>query len=228
MEGTGPMKWHLRLAAAHRGIWKASELQRMLAERGVVISAGKMSGSGPRPHPHRGTAVPLRAPQPGRFVLAGHGGGVPPVVGQGRGGAPARMGGPADPACAAAPLRLPAPPRRDGPVRDPGAAGCTGAPGTSGTRTCALLHPSDVHRRPPENDSLRPKFAQPGTRSPRRARHRWSSPDTPNAQPPPRAGTRGLFPIRRETRPAGGSLERDTPPRTRGPACVRDPGGRAL
>ena len=38
------VKWNLRLAAANRGIWKASELQRMLAERGLVISAGKMSG----------------------------------------------------------------------------------------------------------------------------------------------------------------------------------------
>ncbi len=38
------MKWNLRLAAAERGIWKASELQRMLAEAGLVISAGKMSG----------------------------------------------------------------------------------------------------------------------------------------------------------------------------------------
>jgi DNA-binding Xre family transcriptional regulator len=38
------MKWNLRLAAAQRGIWKASELQRMLAERGLKISAGKMSG----------------------------------------------------------------------------------------------------------------------------------------------------------------------------------------
>ena len=38
------MKWNLRLAAASRGIWKASELQRMLAARGLVISAGKMSG----------------------------------------------------------------------------------------------------------------------------------------------------------------------------------------
>lgn len=38
------MKWNLRLAAANRGIWKASELQRMLAERGLQISAGKMSG----------------------------------------------------------------------------------------------------------------------------------------------------------------------------------------
>src|SRR3954463_10806174 len=38
------MRWNLRLAAANRGIWKASELQRMLVERGLVISAGKMSG----------------------------------------------------------------------------------------------------------------------------------------------------------------------------------------
>ena len=38
------MKWNLRLVAANRGIWKASELQRLLAERGMVISAGKMSG----------------------------------------------------------------------------------------------------------------------------------------------------------------------------------------
>jgi DNA-binding Xre family transcriptional regulator len=38
------MRWNLRLAAANRGIWKASELQQMLAARGMVISAGKMSG----------------------------------------------------------------------------------------------------------------------------------------------------------------------------------------
>jgi len=38
------MKWNLRLAAANRGIWKASELRRMLAERGVELSTGKMSG----------------------------------------------------------------------------------------------------------------------------------------------------------------------------------------
>lgn len=37
------MRWNLRLAAAQRDIWKASELQRRLAERGLVISAGKMS-----------------------------------------------------------------------------------------------------------------------------------------------------------------------------------------
>ena len=38
------MKWNLRLAAANRGIWKASQLQRMLAGHGLAISAGKMSG----------------------------------------------------------------------------------------------------------------------------------------------------------------------------------------
>ncbi len=38
------MKWNLRMAAAERGIWKASELNRMLRARGLVISAGKMSG----------------------------------------------------------------------------------------------------------------------------------------------------------------------------------------
>jgi len=32
------MKWNLRLAAANRGIWKASELQRMLADHGLAIS----------------------------------------------------------------------------------------------------------------------------------------------------------------------------------------------
>jgi DNA-binding Xre family transcriptional regulator len=37
------MRWNMRLAAANRGIWKASELQRLLADRGLVISAGKMS-----------------------------------------------------------------------------------------------------------------------------------------------------------------------------------------
>ncbi|MBO1766683.1 helix-turn-helix transcriptional regulator [Allobranchiibius sp. GilTou38] len=38
------MKWNLRLTAANQGIWTASDLQRMLAQRGMVISAGKMSG----------------------------------------------------------------------------------------------------------------------------------------------------------------------------------------
>jgi DNA-binding Xre family transcriptional regulator len=38
------MKWNLRLAAANRGIWTARDLQRRLADRGLVISAGKMSG----------------------------------------------------------------------------------------------------------------------------------------------------------------------------------------
>src|SRR6266571_3039409 len=38
------MKWNLRLTAANRGIWTASELQRMLAAHGLAVSAGKMSG----------------------------------------------------------------------------------------------------------------------------------------------------------------------------------------
>ncbi|SDJ97025.1 DNA-binding transcriptional regulator, XRE family [Actinopolyspora mzabensis] len=38
------MKWNLRLVAAHRGIWKAGELQNRLAEYGLAVSAGKMSG----------------------------------------------------------------------------------------------------------------------------------------------------------------------------------------
>ncbi|GAB3698341.1 helix-turn-helix domain-containing protein [Saccharopolyspora tripterygii] len=38
------MKWNLRLVAAQRGIWKATDLQRRFAEHGLVISAGKMSG----------------------------------------------------------------------------------------------------------------------------------------------------------------------------------------
>lgn len=37
---TSAMKWNLRLTAANKGIWKASELQRSLAEHGLVISAG--------------------------------------------------------------------------------------------------------------------------------------------------------------------------------------------
>jgi DNA-binding Xre family transcriptional regulator len=38
------MRWNLRLIAAQHNIWRASDLQRMLAEHGLVISAGKMSG----------------------------------------------------------------------------------------------------------------------------------------------------------------------------------------
>ena len=38
------MKWNLRLAAANRGIWKASELKGTLAAHGLPVSAGKMSG----------------------------------------------------------------------------------------------------------------------------------------------------------------------------------------
>lgn len=38
------MRWNLRMTAAERGIWKSTELRRMLAEHGLTISAGKMSG----------------------------------------------------------------------------------------------------------------------------------------------------------------------------------------
>jgi WD40 repeat protein len=40
MEGTGPVKWNLRLAAANRGIWKASELQKSLPRTLMVGPAG--------------------------------------------------------------------------------------------------------------------------------------------------------------------------------------------
>ena len=33
------MRWNLRLAAANRGVWKAPELQHLLADHGLVISA---------------------------------------------------------------------------------------------------------------------------------------------------------------------------------------------
>ena len=37
------MIWNLRMAAAKRDIWRASDMQRLLAEHGLVISKGKMS-----------------------------------------------------------------------------------------------------------------------------------------------------------------------------------------
>lgn len=37
------MRWNLRMKAAERGIWKSSELRRLLADAGLEISAGKMS-----------------------------------------------------------------------------------------------------------------------------------------------------------------------------------------
>jgi DNA-binding Xre family transcriptional regulator len=37
------MQWNLRLAAAERGIWRSSDLRRLLADAGLEISAGKMS-----------------------------------------------------------------------------------------------------------------------------------------------------------------------------------------
>lgn len=37
------MRWNLRMKAAERGIWKSTELRRMLNDAGLHVSAGKMS-----------------------------------------------------------------------------------------------------------------------------------------------------------------------------------------
>jgi putative transcriptional regulator len=37
------MQWNLRMVAAQRGIWRAADLRRTLAEAGLEISAAKMS-----------------------------------------------------------------------------------------------------------------------------------------------------------------------------------------
>ena len=37
------MQWNLRMKAAGGGIWKSTELRRLLADAGLEISAGKMS-----------------------------------------------------------------------------------------------------------------------------------------------------------------------------------------
>jgi putative transcriptional regulator len=37
------VRWNLRLKAAERGIWKSTEMRRLLADAGLEISAGKMS-----------------------------------------------------------------------------------------------------------------------------------------------------------------------------------------
>lgn len=38
------MRWNLRMTAAERGIWKSTQMRRLLAEAGLELSAGKMSG----------------------------------------------------------------------------------------------------------------------------------------------------------------------------------------
>jgi DNA-binding Xre family transcriptional regulator len=38
------MQWNMRLKAAERGVWKSAEMRRLLAEAGLPLSAGKMSG----------------------------------------------------------------------------------------------------------------------------------------------------------------------------------------
>ena len=35
------MRWNLRMRAAERGIWKSTEMRRLLAEAGLEISAGQ-------------------------------------------------------------------------------------------------------------------------------------------------------------------------------------------
>jgi putative transcriptional regulator len=37
------VRWNMRMKAAERGIWKSTEMRRLLAEAGLEISAGKMS-----------------------------------------------------------------------------------------------------------------------------------------------------------------------------------------
>lgn len=37
------MRWNMRLKAAERGIWKSTDMRRLLAAAGLEISAGKMS-----------------------------------------------------------------------------------------------------------------------------------------------------------------------------------------
>jgi DNA-binding Xre family transcriptional regulator len=37
------MQWNLRMVAAQRGVWRASDLRRLLATAGLEISGGKMS-----------------------------------------------------------------------------------------------------------------------------------------------------------------------------------------
>jgi DNA-binding Xre family transcriptional regulator len=37
------MQWNLRMKAAERGVWKSTQMRRLLAGAGLEISAGKMS-----------------------------------------------------------------------------------------------------------------------------------------------------------------------------------------
>jgi len=56
------MKWNLRMAAAQRGIWKASEMQRLLAERGLE--------DGVPLTPHTYADLPLRSAEPSARLQA--------------------------------------------------------------------------------------------------------------------------------------------------------------
>jgi DNA-binding Xre family transcriptional regulator len=48
------MQWNLRMIAAQRGVWKAADLRRLLAEAGLQVSVGKMS------HLWSGTPISVR------------------------------------------------------------------------------------------------------------------------------------------------------------------------
>ena len=54
------MRWNLRMVAAERGIWKSTELRRRLADAGLEISTGKMSGLWTRNTDHDPARRPRR------------------------------------------------------------------------------------------------------------------------------------------------------------------------
>lgn len=75
------MQWNLRLTAANKGIWKASELQRSLAEHGLVISAGKVPSAtrtqrgrcwNRQPSTRRGPSAKELGPERGDLKNDGH------------------------------------------------------------------------------------------------------------------------------------------------------------
>jgi len=82
------MRWNLRMKAAERGLWKSTELRRLLAAAGLEMSAGRMSGwwtGTPKHGPPRRARRDLRRARLRTFGAAG------PRAGQGR-GAPTAAG----------------------------------------------------------------------------------------------------------------------------------------
>jgi putative transcriptional regulator len=51
------MQWNLRMTAAERGIWKSTELRRLLAEAGLEGSAGRCWRCGPGLPPLSGSTT---------------------------------------------------------------------------------------------------------------------------------------------------------------------------